>query len=239
MSIGATEAAQSTGAFPTETAGGQELGKEEFLKLLVAQLQHQDPLEPMSNSEFVAQLAQFSNVEQLVAVNEGINMLGIQQMGMTNAQASSFIGKEVEVRSDQLNIESDDSSATAGFKLAENATSVEVNIRDATGAIVRTIELGPQSKGEVSFDWNCLTDAGLKVPAGTYRIDIVASNASGAPVSWESRVRGTVDGVSYDAGYPELLIGSIKTVLSNVLGVYPEKETTNAEAVPMPTVFRK
>jgi flagellar basal-body rod modification protein FlgD len=219
----------TTGASGTTTTyGSSELGKNEFLQLLVAQMQYQDPLEPMSNSDFVAQLAQFSNVEQLVGVNEGINILGVQQMGMTNAQAASFIGKEVEVKSNQLSVAADDTEAHAAFTLADDATTVTVKIRDAGGNVVRTLEMNAQDKGAVPIDWDLVDDNGNQVPPGTYTIDVTAADADGGTVVAESSVRGVVTGVKYDSGYPELQIGSVTALLSDILGVYPD-ETASGE----------
>jgi flagellar basal-body rod modification protein FlgD len=220
----------TTASLTGTTTGSDELGKNEFLQLLVAQMQYQDPLEPMSNSDFVAQLAQFSNVEQLQGVNEGINLLGVQQMGMTNAQASSFIGKEVEVKSNEFTVAESDTAAHAAFTLADDATTVTVEIRDAEGNVVRTLDLDAQSEGEVQIDWDLLDDNGNKADAGTYTIDVSAADADGNTVSWESSVRGVVTGVSYENGYPELQIGDVSVMLSDILGVYPAAdETTSGE----------
>ncbi|MDJ0761970.1 MAG: flagellar hook capping FlgD N-terminal domain-containing protein [Myxococcota bacterium] len=215
--------------YQPEPVGRSEMDKTAFLSLLVAQLEHQDPLEPMSNTEFVAQLAQFSSVEQLVAVNEGLNLLGVQQMGMANAQAASLIGNEVEIRSDKMTVYGDDSTAQAAFTLEGNASSVEVNFRDATGAVVRTMQLGPQDQGEVNVEWDLMNDNGQMVPPGTYRIDVVAEDADGVSIGWEARVRGTVDGVNYDAGYPELIIDSLRVALSDIVGIFP-KDTPDGES---------
>jgi flagellar basal-body rod modification protein FlgD len=223
MQVNATEQAQFNGMY-ADPVGSQELGKEEFLQLLVTQLQNQDPLEPMSNTEFVAQLAQFSGVEQLVAVNEGLDMLGMQQMSMSNAQASSFIGSEVQFRSDQIQVNDGDTEVHAAFQLSGDATSVTVNIRNASGEVVRAMELGGRSEGETELEWDLLDDNGLAVGPGSYRIDVIAKDEEGASIQWEAKVRGVVDGVTYDAGYPELLIGDIKAQLSDVLGVYPSPE---------------
>lgn len=204
--------------------GGQNLGKEEFMQLLVAQMQNQDPLEPMKNSDLVAQLAQFSSVEQLVSVNEGINILGMQQMGMANAQAAGFIGQEVEVRSDKLEVTASDMSKGAAFSLQGDAETVEVKIRDSKGDVVRTISLGSKSQGEVEFEWDLRDDNGTKVPPGTYRMEVVAEDAEGNAVPADTKIRGVVDGVDYEAGYPELTIGSIKAAVSEVLAVFPPPE---------------
>ena len=226
MQISSTEQSQLSGMYAPETVGSQELGKDEFLKLLVSQLQNQDPLEPMSNTEFVAQLAQFSGVEQLVAVNEGLDMLGIQQMSMSNAQAASFIGSEVQIRSDQIQVLDSDTEVHAAFQLQGDAASVTVNIRNAAGEVVRTLELGGRAEGETKLDWDLTDDNGVPVSSGSYRIDVVAKDEEGSSVQWEAKVNGVVDGVTYDAGYPELVIGDIKAQLSDVLGVYPHEDSS-------------
>lgn len=222
MQVNATQNASGLGL--GKPVGNSELGKEQFLQLLVAQLKNQDPLEPMTNAEFVAQLAQFSSVEQLVSVNEGINLLGIQQMGMSNAQSADFIGKEVLVKSDRLEVRSGDTELTAAFNIKADAESVTVNIRDAQGNIVRTYDLGANAEGDISLKWDCKDGNGVKVPPGTYSIDVVATADNGSPVSWDSTIRGLVDGVSYEAGYPELTIGSIKAPVSDVIAVFAADE---------------
>ncbi|MDD5307689.1 MAG: flagellar hook assembly protein FlgD [Deltaproteobacteria bacterium] len=226
MQVDVTGDTKSAAASALNPVGGKELDKTAFLKLLVAQLRNQNPLEPMSNTEFVAQLAQFSSVEQLVSVNEGLNTLQMQQMGMSNAQAASFIGKDVEVRSDTLEVGSDDKELKVGFKIEGDAATVQVNIRDASGAVVRTIDLGGNPKGDVTFDWDLRNDQGVVVPPGSYRMDVVAKDDAGSPVNWEAHARGVVNGVSYENGYPELIVGgSIKAALGDVVGVYPAGET--------------
>jgi flagellar basal-body rod modification protein FlgD len=203
----------------SNTYGSSELGEEQFLQLLVAQMQYQDPLEPMSNSEFVAQLAQFSNVEQLVGVNEGINYLYLSQQSMGNVQASSLIGKEVEVKSDELTVESTDTSKSAAFTLSDDAETVTVKFRNAEGDVVRAIDLGQQSAGEVQCEWDLLDGNGNKVSPGTYTVEVTATDIDGTAVTAETQVSGTVTGVSYESGVAELEIGDINAYLADIISV--------------------
>ena len=219
-----TSTTATSGMYTTETVGNQDLGQTEFLQLLVAQLENQDPLQPMDNTEFVAQLAQFSNVEQLVAVNEGINILGLQQLSMSNAQAASLIGTKVEVNSDSFTVNASDTEIGAAFSLDGDASEITVQIRDSDGEVVRTLELGSQAEGDVSFEWDIRDDNGIKQPTGAYSFDVTATDENGESVSWDPKVTGVVDGVSYDSGYPELVIGDIEVLMSDVLGVYPVSE---------------
>ena len=220
MQVNGTEQEIANGMF-TKPAGSQELGKTEFLQLLVTQLKNQDPLQPMSNTEFVAQLAQFSSVEQLVAVNEGVNMLGMQQMSMSNAEAANMIGREVQIRSDKLQVKEGDTEVQAAFRLDADASQVTVNFRDAAGKLVRSMEMGSKPRGEVDVTWDIRDDSGQLVPPGTFRIDVQASDPDGNSVTWEAKVRGEVTGVNYDAGYPELIVGTIKADMSDIIGVFP------------------
>ena len=212
---------QRSGMYAPEAVGNQDLGQTEFLQLLVAQLENQDPLQPMDNTEFVAQLAQFSNVEQLVAVNEGINILGLQQLSMSNAQAASLIGSKVEVNSDSFTVNASDAEIGAAFTLKEDASEVTVKIRNSDGEVVRTLELGTQAEGDVAFEWDIIDENGVKQPTGKYSFDVTATDADGEDVSWDPKVTGIVDGVKYDSGYPELAIGEVDVLMSDVLGVYP------------------
>ncbi len=209
----------------TNTPNG-ELGKDAFLKLLVAQMRFQDPLEPVSNTEFVTQLSQFTGVEQLVSINEGLNVLQIQQMGAANAQAASFVGKEIEVESSTLQVFNDTSSLSGSFALKGDAASIEVKIRDSSGAVVKTVELGNHASGAVDFTWDCKNENGNMVAPGVYRFDAVAKDENGNSVSWEPRVRGVVSGVSYSNGYPELLIGVIRASMSDIRGIYAQNMET-------------
>jgi flagellar basal-body rod modification protein FlgD len=209
-----------------EAVGGQNLGKTEFLELLIAQLENQDPLEPMDNSEFVAQLAQFSSVEQLVAVNDGINILATQLLSTNNVQASSLVGRTVEVSSDTVPVKEGDTEKSIGFTLHEDAEEVKVNIYDEDSNLVRTIELGSQLEGEGMITWDLYDDEGIKVPPDTYTLNVEATDADGEDIDVDTTITGTVTGVLYESGFAELQIGDITASLSDVLGIYRETETS-------------
>ena len=93
MDVNALSATAGTAAASTAAAASKTMGKEAFLKLLITQLQYQDPMNPADSTEFTAQLAQFSSLEQLSNVNENLNTLKLYQASMNNSQAVSFIGK--------------------------------------------------------------------------------------------------------------------------------------------------
>lgn len=224
--LGAGASALSAGgAAPT-------MGKEDFLKLLVAQLGHQDPLKPMENQEFVAQLAQFSSLEQMVNVNSNLQLLQVAQASMTNGQVASLLGKQVEARGDQL-AHLQQGPESVNFELGGAATEVTIKITDKTGKLVRTINAGPRSAGVGTCVWDGKDEAGNLVGPGTYGVAVSAKDGSGTPVTASTRFKGMVTGVSYKDGVPVLEIGSTTVQVGDVVAVREapakiEKDTKTA-----------
>ncbi|HVE83605.1 MAG TPA: flagellar hook capping FlgD N-terminal domain-containing protein [Myxococcales bacterium] len=207
----ATSTATSAGTGASRTA----LGKDDFLKLLTAQLAHQDPLSPMDSQAFVAQLAQFANVEQLQGANSRLDALLVSSAGTQQMSATSLVGREVTYRSSSLQLQG--APVAIGGALSSAADSVVATIRDSAGRAVRTLSLGARPAGELSATWDGLDDRGQPLPAGAYTVDLVASSAGGTPVDVQARARGLVTGVSFETGAPMLLIGDRRVPLSDVI----------------------
>ena len=123
------------------------MGKDSFMKLPITQLSNQDPMSPSDPTEFVSQLSEFTSLEQLVGLNEGLNILAMTQAAATSAQMVSYVGKEVTVSDSTLFVNGDDPSVGLSFDLPERATSVEVTITDESGKVVRTVDLGARMAG--------------------------------------------------------------------------------------------
>lgn len=181
------------------TSGDSSLGKDDFLKLLVTQLQAQDPLSPMDDKEFVAELSQFSSLEQLTNISTGINSLttlGSQQLALG---AVGFIGKNVKAAGDSLT----KASGKVGpmtYKLGEAASKVSVNIMDANGNIVRTMDLGAKAAGDQTFQWDGKSSNGTVLADGIYKIGISAQKADGSSMLVPTSVTGTVTGAGNQDG---------------------------------------
>lgn len=150
----------------------RELGHLDFMRLLVAQLSNQDPLNPQESSDFIAQLAQFSSLEQLINVNDRIDGLALSFAAMASSQVVSFIGKEVVARGDSLRLDFD-RPTEINFTLDGNETAAWVEIRDAEGEVVREIPIDDLSSGghEVVWDGRSM-DRGEPLPAGSYTYDV-------------------------------------------------------------------
>ncbi len=213
-------ASSPLGATPTVTPPTKSaLDRDAFLKLLVAQMSHQDPLDPAKGTEFVAQLAQFSAVEQSVAQTQKLDLLSQQLASIGSNEAVSLVGKQVTVQAKQISF--DGVTATgAGVTLGAPASNVTVSIHDASGKVVRTINVGARSQGPMPITWDGRDDHGQPVPAGSYGFDVTATAPGGATIPVTQEVTGVVTKISFDKGYPEMLLDSGATApISNLVSV--------------------
>jgi flagellar basal-body rod modification protein FlgD len=197
---------------------GKALGKDDFLKLLMAQIQFQDPMQPMADHEFVAQLATFSSLEQQMLSNDRLLQLQLGQLSNGNAELSGFIGKEIVAKGDTLAIGSDGVPSIPA-QLDGDASSVTVTVRNADGDVVSTFEAGPQTAGSHELAWSGKDASGNPLPAGNYTVAIEAKDGDGNPVGASALTRGTVTGISFENGFAELLIGSKRVRPADILSV--------------------
>jgi flagellar basal-body rod modification protein FlgD len=189
----ATSAATALGSATgtkTQTASEQT---DRFLKLLVTQMQNQDPLNPMDNAQITTQMAQISTVSGIDDLNKSIGAMSSTLFTSQSLQAASLIGKNVLVPGDKLLLDAD-RNTTAGFALAGHADKVSVNIKDANGKIVDTVDLGPQKPGRVSFDWTAPKNATTGL---TFEIN---ATAKGVKVDAQAMVSDVVRAVYADGG---------------------------------------
>jgi flagellar basal-body rod modification protein FlgD len=207
----------TSGTTTATTAPKKELGKDEFLKLLIVQLQNQDPLQPVDNQAFIAQLAQFSSVEQLQAVGSRLDTLLLAQASANQMSTASLVGKDLLYRADGIDAGPGQPSA-AQLQLTSRA-DVTLLVRDASGRTVRTLQLGSRAAGAVDVAWDGKDEAGNTVAAGHYQVTLSAKDATGKDVAVELRARGRVRGVTYDGDVPMLLVGASKVRMSDVVEI--------------------
>jgi flagellar basal-body rod modification protein FlgD len=173
----------------TSTTGlsgtGQTLNEADFFQLLTAQLEHQDPLNPMTGDQFAAELAQFSTAS------------GVQNMqtAFAGQEAVGLVGHNVAV-SGNTTVLSQSGSATGAFNLSSAANNVTVSIADSTGKTVANLNLGPMAAGSQSFSWNGSGANGAKLASGTYSYSVRATGANGASVSATPYAVAPVTGVA-------------------------------------------
>lgn len=151
-----------------------DLGKNEFLELLVAQLNNQNPLEPQENGEFIGQLAQFSTVEGVEKLNSSMETILSGYQSSQALQASSLVGRKVIVPTERAVVDTAE-TFKASMVLPASSSNVYVNVYDATGAVVNRISMGPQEAGNISFMWDGKDASGNTMPPGTYRFEAQAT----------------------------------------------------------------
>jgi len=176
-----------------------QLGKDDFLRLLTVQLRYQDPLNPLENTEFIAQMAQFSSLEQLQNMNDTLdenNKAETQlQTAFNTNLATSLVGKKVEVPTSEVEIDGT-GVTTLGYRLGEGAREAILQILDAQGQTVRSFDLNPtQSQG--TLEWDGKNNAGEEVSAGAYRVVVKAEGIGGTAVDAAALQGVRVDAVRY------------------------------------------
>lgn len=215
-----TNGSVGTGSLTQAMGGSNALGKEAFLKLLVEQIKNQDPLQPKDNAEFVAELAQFSNLEQTMGINERLDLLSIQSQGAANTQVAGFVGKLATVRGDVITRDASGQPSKFKFQLAQPAEKVTVNIVGPNGRTVRTLELGKSDFTSREAMWNGMSDEGVSQPPGRYTFTITARGPNDEVIAASGEATGVVQSVSFNKGYPELsLEGGIAVPVSDLIKV--------------------
>ncbi len=197
MSVAAVQnQAYSSGATAASSTSVNDI-QDRFLTLLVTQLQNQDPMNPMENAELTSQLAQMSTVEGINNLNSSMTELLNGFYSAQNLQAASLIGRQVLADSDVLGLSEE--QAGGGVNLAASADSVTVNILDASGKTVRTLDLGAQDAGIVHFVWDGKDDVGAALTDGDYQMTVSASQGGGA-VQANPLTLSTVTSVTMNGG---------------------------------------
>jgi flagellar basal-body rod modification protein FlgD len=215
--------------FNLKATGGDDMGKTEFLKLLTAQLQHQDPMSPQKDADFVAQLAQFSNLEQAMAQNDKLEQLQMSSSALVSSTTTDLIGREVLAKGDIVTIRNGERPAPLNYALGENSADVSLRIMNQDGAIVRRVELGNQGAGTHNFSWDGRNDEGDMLPSGMYRVEVMATDANGLSIESSTNVRGVVHGVTFDRGYPELLVGNSRIQPADIIEVKQLADDSSTE----------
>jgi len=176
----------------------KELGQDEFLELMMAQLENQDPMKPMDNGEFLGQMAQFSTVTGIEDMQKSLEKLTTTYATGQTLQSAQLVGQEVliENKTIELNI---DEPVTGSFELDSASGDVKLDITDAAGAVVRQVNLGQYSAGRHAFSWDGLNNRGEQMPPGQYSANVTIQKGEGyeAVTVLTSRV---VDSVEFGAG---------------------------------------
>lgn len=171
-----TNALTDLGLMKTQSSrvANSDLGEDAFLKLVIAQLQNQDPTKPMDNGEFLSQLAQFKSVSGIDELKNSVDNMATALQSNQALQASSLVGRWVMVPS-TTNFLWSDTGMLGSVEVPAAATNVQVAIKDGTGQVVKTLGLGAQGVGTANYQWDGVGDDGTVYAAGDYSVEARAN----------------------------------------------------------------
>ena len=220
----AAAAAAGTGSNTSSSLTGSiNMNKNDFLQLLMAQLQNQDPMSPEDPKDFVSQLAQFSSLEQQINSNQNLSDLSTAikslQQSQSMAQGVSLLGKTVQGNGSTISV-AGGQAFDGSFQLPKAAAQVAVGIFDATGKQVATLNLGSQAAGTRTFSWDGKDSSGKQVADGTYAYQVAAQDKGGNAIQADNRLTGTVEqvyqnsqGIWVTVNGQNMLLNSVASVL--------------------------
>lgn len=181
-----------TSTATTTTSAAQDT-QDRFLKLLVTQMQNQDPLNPMDNSQVTSQMAQLSTVSGIDKLNTTLQAMSSSFAASQSLQAAGMIGRSVLAAGSGLSLQG--GAAAGGFNLALSADHAVVTIKDAAGNTLHSMDMGAQQAGNVMFQWDGVTDSGATAASGTYTFAVNATQG-GQKVDATTLALGMVNSVS-------------------------------------------
>jgi len=185
-------------AKPRQAMKEQKLGQEDFIKLMTTQMNHQDPMKPMENGDFLSDMAQFSTVSGLKEIKDSFNSLANSLKSSQALQASSMVGRKVLIPG-SLSTFSEGIPMNGAVELKSNATDVKVSILNDKGALVKEINIGNKAAGVTHFNWDGMLDGDKKATSGNYSISAVG-NVDGRSESLNTLISDTVQSVSLGQG---------------------------------------
>ncbi|MBP9211486.1 MAG: flagellar hook capping protein [Bacteroidetes bacterium] len=197
------------------------LGKQDFLNLLVMQMKHQDPLDPMKGTEFAAQLAQFSSLEQLTNLNSSmtasLDANAILAQSINNGLSATFIGKNVRAAVDTFRY-TGSGEVQMGYTLPKDAETVTIKIYDSSGNLVKTMT-GDTDKGENTLEWDGTTVKEEYVAEGEYHFTVEAKDSNGTTIPTDSYIFGEIAGVRFKPEGTVFVIDGMEIALGNILEI--------------------
>lgn len=195
------------------------LGRDAFLTMLVAQLEHQDPLNPLEGTDFTAQLAQFSSLEQQFTINDNLEAIKTALESQSEPDLLQYIGKEVSGAIKTMDVYDGVASSSGSFSLSA-PTGVMVSIYTEDGEEVRRLNLGQLSEGDHTVSWNGRDNDNNIVDDGSYTYEVIALNDNGGySHQLSTTVSGEVDGIVYKGGVGYLMIDSKMVNPANIVEV--------------------
>ena len=198
MSVSSVTDSSAVSTLSSMTSSAASLGKEDFLTLLVAQLENQDPLEPQDNTEFVAQMAQFSALEQQITTNENLEDLISSNTSIQQLSAFNLLGQTVVAEQDSFTLGSE--AVALGFDLDQSAELVNLAILDAEDNVVASLDVEDVSSGTTFVSWDGTSTSGASLPQGDYSVVATAVYSDDTSETLTALQKAVVSGIDTSSG---------------------------------------
>ncbi len=205
--------------------GTNTLGRDDFLKLLITKLEYQDPMNPMDDEDFIAQLAQFSSLEQMTNIADGIAEANqwdfLQMQSINNVMAAGLIGKDVKASYDSVYYDGSN-SPNITFTTSRFASDLTIKIKDAEGFTIATLQDSSVAPGKQDYQWDGRNDFGNMVESGHYTLEVTGIDASGNEFRPSLTLVGKVESVTYRDGSAYFRINGIEVPFGDVSAIGEE-----------------
>lgn len=212
---------------------GKELGKQDFLNLLMTQMANQDPMDPMDSEGMMKQLASLGTVEQLQNLNsQTAKMMEVQQH-IARSTAGSMLGKDVEVGAREIPLKNGN-TIPVNYKLDGSADRVMLLVHDSTGEMIREINLESRAKGSHEFAWDGRDNDGDLMPNGNYSYNVFARTDGGEEVGVTVTKSGQVSMISFEGNDPLLKVNGEWVQAKEIIGIGNQSSLRYQSAVPLP-----
>ena len=189
-----------------------KMGKDEFLKLLTVQLNNQDPLKPVDQKKFAADLAQFSQLEQMANMNTKLESMQANKNAESKFYGASFLGKIVRTKGTTIEHDGNGSTADVSFSLPKSASRVMVRVMDQKGQHIATLDKMKMNKGNHVLEWDGKKMDGQSANKGTYSFQVFAWDDSNQLFNGETKSSGIVNSVRFDNGKTYLKLNNGKEI---------------------------
>lgn len=223
MSTGVSNITTAASTNATAGTGKSSLGKDDFMKLLIAQMKYQDPMNPQDGAQYAAQLAQFSSLEQLSNMNKTLESSITANLQLTqsvnNTMTAALIGKEAKINTSTIHYNKE-SSVKIGFNLPAEASNITVKVYNKDGALVRTFEPTNKEIGNHTLEWDFKDSNGTLVNQGDYKFEVSAKNLQGKDMTVTSWMQGVISGIRFGEAGTRLVIGNSEYGLSDVAELF-------------------
>ena len=207
----------------------QKLGMGDFLHLMISQLQYQDPLHPLNNTRFAAQLAQFSQLDQLTHLNRGVGTIAHDGADANKMMMVGFLGQEVTMKGNAFHL-APSGNVSLTFRQSGASASGHLRIFDGLNHLVRTIALKSMGAGSHKLDWDGVTDQGVRAPKGSYSFEIDAMDGRHRPVPATPVETGTVTGILFEKGQPVLEVDGKPVAFGDISHVGEPRTSVSSRA---------